>query len=79
MLATDVLKALAKVLWGGNVEFVPEIDRLRPANKQPPKPLGIRPPPIDEDKLPTYESGPAPRQTGYEKPKPKQKRAGSVE
>jgi hypothetical protein len=44
-LAPEVLVALADVLFAGHTAFDPIIDRLRPANRQEPKPLGIRPDP----------------------------------
>ena len=79
-LAPEVLEALAKVLFHGNAAYDPAIDRLRPVEREEPRPLGIRPPPITETMtLPTYRAGPAPAQTGYRPPPRKARRAGWVE
>jgi len=43
-LAADKLQALAGMIYGGNAEFVPELDRLRSVNKVEPVSLGIHPP-----------------------------------
>ena len=79
-LAPEVLEALAKVLFDGRATYDPAIDRLRPVEREEPRPLGIRPPPITEMMtLPTYKAGPAPAQTGYGPPPRKARRAGWVE
>lgn len=82
-LPPDTLKALTKDLWGGHAEYDPAIDRLRPAIKQKPTPLGSGPPPITETMtLPTFKAGPAPLGPQPVKPippKPKAQRPGWVE
>jgi hypothetical protein len=60
-LPPEVLRALAREIYGDNVEFDPERDLLRRV-PQPAIPLGNRPPPIHElMELPKFEGGPAPR------------------
>jgi hypothetical protein len=79
-LAPEVLEALAKVLFHGNAAYDPAIDRLRPVEREEPRPLGIKPPLITETMtLPTYSAGPAPAQTGYGPPPRKARRPGWVE
>jgi hypothetical protein len=57
VLAPDKLRLLANILFGGNTEYDPAIDRLRSANRNETKPLGIHPPQIDPGTLPTYRAG----------------------
>src|SRR5262245_5264898 len=54
MLKPEVLQALAADLFHGHAVFDPAIDRLRPAVQAEPRPLGVRPDPIDPKLLPTY-------------------------
>jgi hypothetical protein len=51
-LAADRLQVLAFHLWGGNTEFNPECNLLRPARKAAPRPLGNHPPPITHRQSP---------------------------
>ena len=79
-LAPEVLDALTKVLFDGRATYDPSIDRLRPAKREEPRPLGVPPPPITEMMtLPVYQAGPPPRQTGYGPPPPKARRTGWVD
>ena len=79
-LGPEVLDALTKVLFDGRATYDPSIDRLRPAECEEPRPLGVPPPPITEMMaLPVYQAGPPPRQTGYGLPLPKARRAGWVD
>ena len=59
-LGADVLKALARELFGPNVDYDPTIDRLRRLKREP-LPLGIPPRPRSA-RLPQW--GPTPRQRG---------------
>ena len=79
-LAPEVLEALAKILFDGQAEYDPAIDKLR-AKREEPRPLGVLPPPITEMMtLPVYKAGPAPPSPGMVTPaKPKARRAGWVE
>jgi hypothetical protein len=73
------MQALVKALWDGYTEFDAELDVLRPANRTPPRPLGIRPPPIDPATLPTFKPDPSqigPQPVVSPKPQAKTKRAG---
>jgi hypothetical protein len=61
-LPTDALEALTKLIWAGHAEFVPELNLLRPANRQEARPLG-GPPPITETMtlpktMPKFTAGP---------------------
>jgi hypothetical protein len=77
-LPPDVLDALAKALFGNNVSYLADTDKLHRA-KQPATPLGVLPPTLAEMGLlrPQVEAGPAPAQPGYGGPPAKAKpRAG---
>ena len=50
-LGADVLKALARELFGPNVDYGPTIDRLRRLKREP-LPLGITPPAAVGTRLP---------------------------
>jgi hypothetical protein len=65
-LPPDVLDALAKALFGNNVSYLADTDKLHRA-KQPATPLGVLPPTLAEMGLlrPQVEAGPAPAQPGY--------------
>ena len=68
-LAPETLKALAVHLFDGRDEYDPAIDMLRPAKREEPRPLGIRPPPITETMtLPVYQAGPPPPSPGMVPP-----------
>ena len=68
-LAPETLKALAVHLFDGRDEYDMAIDKLRPAKREEPRPLGIRPPPITESMtLPVYQAGPAPPSPGMVTP-----------
>ena len=78
-LSPEVLALLATVLFNGHAVFDASIDRLRPAKKQEPRSLGVRPPPFVPDPITFHAAPPPPRQTGYAlSQKPKQQRAGWV-
>jgi hypothetical protein len=79
-LTPEVLVALAKILFDGQAEYDPAIDKLR-SKREEPRPLGVLPPPITEMMtLPVYKAGPAPPAPGMVTPsKPKARRAGWVE
>jgi len=55
-LPPQILCALARELWGGNIVYDPVVDLLR-SLAPPAQPMGITPPPIDPSKLP-YVTGP---------------------
>ena len=60
-LGADVLKALARELFGPNVDYGPTIDRLRRLKREP-LPLGITPRPRSGRGC--RSGGPTPRQRG---------------
>ena len=79
-LPPETLKALARELL--DAVFDAEADRLRPIKKLEPRSLGIRPPPIDPETLPTFKFGPAdrgPQPVNPVRPTPKVPRPGWVE
>jgi hypothetical protein len=53
-LASETKQAIVRDIWAGDVEFDAELNLLRSANKEEPRPLGVRPPPIDPATLPTF-------------------------
>jgi hypothetical protein len=81
-LPPEVLRALAREIYGDNVEFDPEHDLLRRV-RQPAIPLGVRPPPIHElMELPKFKGGPpehAHRPVKPEPPQPKAHKPGWVD
>ncbi len=79
-LSPDTLKALARDLFHGHAEYDADIDRLRPATKTAPTPLGIHPPTLDPRTLPVYRAGPPPAAPSMvTKAVPKVSRPGWVE
>ena len=67
-LSPDTLSALASELFGANVSYDPQIDRLRRTTQEA-SPLGIAPPPVD----PKFTGGP-PTMYPPTKPEPKAQR-----
>jgi hypothetical protein len=53
-LEPETMQALVQALWHGHVECDAAHYALRPAAREAPRPLGIRPPPIDPATLPTF-------------------------
>ena len=72
-LQPDVLRTLTVEIFHGHAVFDPEIDRLRPAIKQDPIPLGVAPPAGSIRKtLPYFQDGSRPASGPRpEKPQPK--------
>ena len=66
------LTALAKELFGTNVSYDPQIDRLRRTTQEA-SPLGIAPPPVDPKTTPKFTGGP-PTMYPPKKPEPKAQR-----
>jgi DNA-binding phage protein len=56
-LPIPVLQGLTKVFWNEYAVYDPEVDRLRPARREPAKPQGVMP--SLTIPLPTYTAGPA--------------------
>jgi hypothetical protein len=56
-LPIPVLQDLTKKLWNGDTVYDAEVDRLRPARREPAKPQGVMP--RLTIPLPTYTAGPA--------------------
>jgi hypothetical protein len=61
-LPPDALEALTRMIWAGHAEFDAELNLIRPANRQEPRPLG-GPPPITETMtlpktMPKFTAGP---------------------
>ena len=44
---TAAMQGLVRALWGEHTVFDPELNVLRPASREAPRPLGILPPPIE--------------------------------
>ena len=71
-LSPDTLSALASELFGANVSYDPQIDRLRRTTQEA-SPLGIAPPPVDPKTTPKFTGGP-PTMYPSKKPEPKGQR-----
>ena len=74
-----VLCTLTLQLFGGHTVFLPELDKLGPANTQEPTPLGHGPPPLDPATLPRYTAGPAQHPAKVPAPPPKRPRWGWID
>jgi hypothetical protein len=78
-LAADKLQALTTIIYNGHAEFVPELNKLRPTNRNEPISQGSGPPPLDLSRLPTFKAGApqaAHRPARPVKPVPKVSRPG---